>query len=155
MEAMEMKLMEYEPLIRRHKHLSVAALNRVLIVEDDMSLTNMLSTVLEEIAPNIVIDWATSGEEAQLYIERESLIFGASPYDLIIADIFLEGAVTGLDIWKLCDRQYPATDILVMSSLSLDKFLSCLKHEIACPHYLAKPFSLSQCKDVFSRFLDV
>ncbi len=146
-------LRNFEPTKTRFKPLSLNALNRVLIIEDDVSLTNLLTTVLEEISPNIQIDWATSGEEAESYLKREGEIFGTHPYDLVVADIFLEGEITGLDIWKLCDRKYPNTNILVTSSLPVERFVSCLKNEYSCPHYLPKPFTLSECKETISEFL--
>ena len=146
-------LRRYKPIARNPKKLELTSLNQALIIEDDISLTNLLTTVLEEIAPNISIDWATSGEEAEHYLEKEGELFGTCPYDLIIADIFLEGNVTGLDIWKLCDRKYPDTNILVNSSLQAEKFMSCLKNEYACPQYLPKPFSLTECKEAIHEFL--
>ncbi len=143
----------YEPVVRSPRRLELTSVNRILIVEDDVSLTNLLTGVLEEIAPNVSIDWATSGEEAEHYLEREGEVFGSSPYDLIIADIFLEGDITGLDIWKLCDRKYPDVNILVTSSLPIEKFVSCLKNEYSCPQYLPKPFTLTECKEAIGEFL--
>ncbi len=153
MTAIATDLKEYEPIMRKPRKLKLATPTRVLIVEDDMSLTSLLTSVLESMSPNIGIDWATSGEEAEYYLEREEEVYGKCPYDLIIADIFLEGDVTGLDIWKLCDRKYPESNILVTSSLPIEKFVSCLKNEYACPQYLPKPFSLAECKEAISDFL--
>ncbi len=146
-------LKNFEPTKTRYKPLALTAMNRVLIIEDDISLTNLMTTVLEEISPNIKIDWATSGEEAEAYLMRESEIHDTHPYDLVVADIFLEGEITGLDIWKLCDQKYPKTQILVTSSLPVERFVSCLKNEYSCPNYLPKPFTLSECKETISEFL--
>lgn len=153
MNSLAVDLHEEPRRLKRRQRLELAAMNRVLIIEDDISMTNLLVSVLEEAAPRTSIDWATSGEEAEFYLEKEGEFFGTSPYDLIIADIFLEGDVTGLDIWKLCERKYPDTNILVTSSLPVEKFVSCLKNEYACPLYLPKPFSINECKEAISEFL--
>lgn len=153
MTAITQELMDYQPRLRDPRQLELATFKRVLVIEDDVSLTNLLTSVLEEIAPDLTIDWATSGEEAEYYLQRESEFSAETPYDLVVADIFLEGDVTGLDIWKLCDRKYPDTRILVTSSLSVEKFVSCLKNEYSCPQYLPKPFTLGECKEAISEFL--
>lgn len=144
-------LYNFEPL-NMHP-IKLAALRKVLIVEDDLSLTNLLTYVLEEISPDVEVDWATSGEEAEYYLQRESKYYGGTPYDLVIADIFLEGKITGLDIWKLCDEKYPNTNILVTSSLPTDKFLSSIKNEDSCPPYLPKPFTMKECKEALEEFI--
>lgn len=145
-------LMKYEPRLKPYP-MKVSALNKVLIVEDDVSLTNLLTRVIEDIAPNVEVDWATSGEEAENYLKKEGEIYGARPYDLVIADIFLEGDITGLDIWKLCDTSYPETNILVTSSLPVERFVSCLKNEFACPPYLPKPFTMAECIEAINEFV--
>ena len=145
-------LKNYEPKLKPYP-MKVPALNKVLIVEDDVSLSTLLTRVLEDLAPNVEIDWATSGEEAEAYLRKEGKVFGKKPYDLVIADIFLEGEVTGLDIWKLCDNEYPETNILVTSSLPVERFVSCLKNEFACPPYLPKPFTMAECIEAINEFM--
>lgn len=129
-------------------------LNSVLIVEDDTSLAHLLWLVLERISPDVKVDWVTSGEEAKYNLSSADDNSGDSPYDLVIADIFLDGDVTGLDVWKLCDSKYPKTNILVTSSLPADKFASCLKNEFDCPPYLPKPFTMSECVEMISEFIE-
>lgn len=129
-------------------------LNNVLIVEDDTSLAHLLWLVLERMAPNVKVDWVTSGEEAKYNLSSGEEDMGECPYDLVIADIFLDGDITGLDIWKICDSHYPETNILVTSSLPTDKFASCLKNEFDCPPYLPKPFTMSECIEMISEFIE-
>jgi response regulator of citrate/malate metabolism len=126
-------------------------LNKVLIVEDDLSLSNLLCEVIETFSPEAEIHTATSGEEAEEYLKREAEI-KYSPYDLVVADIFLEGETTGLDVWKMCDEKYPKTEILVTSSLPVEKFKSYLKNADSCPPYLQKPFSLEECMATIHEF---
>lgn len=144
---MEMSIVEkmknFEPSVRKLKA-SRKGLNKVLIVEDDLALSNLLCEVIETFSPDAEIHMATSGEEAEYHLEKESEQ-GRPPYDLVVADIFLEGDITGLDIWKTCDLNYHETNILVTSSLPIEKFKSYLKNEDSCPPYLPKPFSLEEC----------
>jgi len=137
----EMK--KFEPSLRKSKAVK-RGLQKVLIVEDDLALSNLLCEVIETFSPDVEIHMATSGEEAEHYLEQE-LGKGRAPYDLVVADIFLEGDVTGLDVWKTCDLNHPETEILVTSSLPVEKFKSYLKNEDSCPPYLPKPFSLEEC----------
>ena len=137
----EMK--QFEPSLRRSAE-PRRGLNKVLIVEDDLTLSNLLCEVIETFSPNAEIHMATSGEEAEYYLETE-MLKNRDPYDLVVADIFLEGDVTGLDVWKTCDLNHHDTNILVTSSLPVDKFRSYLKHEASCPPYLHKPFTLEEC----------
>lgn len=143
----------YEDNVRNLRPMGHRALNRVLIVEDDISLTNLLTKVLEGFSPNVEVDWATSGEEAEYYLRREGQHYGSSPYDLVIADIFLEGEVTGLDIWRLCEEKYRGCQTLVTSSMPIEKFVSCLKNEYACPAYLPKPFTMTECIEAIHEFI--
>ena len=146
-----METLDYGPFPKLEA-LSEKTLERVLVIEDDVSLVNLLTHVLEEMHPGVLIDWATSGEEAEYYIKRESEIYPELPYDLIVADIFLEGETTGLDIWKLCDDEFPQTQILVTSSLPVEKFLSSLQNEMNLPAYLPKPFTMRECLEAIEEF---
>jgi response regulator of citrate/malate metabolism len=144
---MEMRIVKemknFEPSMRKSKNIR-RGLNKVLIVEDDLALSNLLCEVIETFSPDAEIHMATSGEEAEYHLEREADM-GNPPYDLVVADIFLEGEITGLDVWKTCDLNHPDTNILVTSSLPVEKFKSYLKNEDSCPPYLPKPFSLEEC----------
>ena len=127
---------------------------RILIVEDDLDLVDVLERVLRSIDRDVEIDVATSAETALFRLnERARSADEQRPYDLLIADIFLEGRTTGLDVWKICQNVYPEIHLIVTSSLPIDKFLAATGRESAAPPFLAKPFTVMEVKKLFSRIL--
>jgi DNA-binding NtrC family response regulator len=123
----------------------------VLIVEDDLDLYMVIETVLQGIDPSVRIDWATSAETAAVQL-RESgrRRFG---YDLIVADIFLNGEGTGVDLWNQCHDICPEVPMIIMSSLPPHKYEAMLGQQAISPPYLAKPFKLQECKMLFREML--
>ena len=65
--------------------------HRLLFVEDDPSAQAKLTRMVGRIGRDWEVDCVTSGEEALRAIER------MDSYDLILADYFLDGAMTGAD----------------------------------------------------------
>lgn len=127
---------------------------RIFVLEDDLSLAHILDRVLRNIDENIEIDWATSAEEAIEMLKNKTEMMGSTPYDLIIADIFLEGKMTGLDFWKVCEAVYSDIPIVVTSGLPVDKFFSAVGRDKICPPFLQKPFTIGECKQVLKSLLN-
>lgn len=125
--------------------------SRVLIVEDDRALETVLNRVLESISPTLTVDWVTTAEEALTRVREASK--AGRPYDLVIADIFLEGQRTGLEFWQQCQIACPGTAIVIMSSMPIDRFFTSIGTEIISPPYLQKPFRLGECKALFEGIL--
>lgn len=128
----------------------VPASKRVLVIEDDLALTTVIDRVLRIIDPDIRIDWAVSAEEAASRILDRARNQEGHPYDLILADIFLEGEVTGLDFWRLCQRVFPDIPLVVTSGLPVDRFFRVVGPDEPSPPFLPKPFSVDECYDVLS-----
>ena len=126
---------------RRPKH-------RVLVVEDDLDLHFVLEAILKSIDPWVELDWATNAEHATLQL-KESVRAVNRPYDLIVADIFLDGESTGIDLWNDCHEICPEVPIVIMSSLSTHKYLAALGTQAICPPFLSKPLELTECKQLF------
>jgi DNA-binding response OmpR family regulator len=112
-----------------------------------------MERILKSIDSAIEFDWATSAETAVEHL-RETLVDSHSfPYDLIIADIFLDGPATGIDFWRTCQEMFPNTPILLTSGLSLDRFFTTIGRESISPPYLQKPFAPGECKQVLEGML--
>ncbi len=126
---------------------------RALILEDDIELSTMMEQVLKKVAPNLWLDWATSAEEAMTRLEDVLASKNENPYQLIIADIFLDGESTGIDFWRSCQEIVPGTPVLITSALSLDRFFATVGQESISPPYLQKPFTPIECKQVFESLL--
>jgi DNA-binding NtrC family response regulator len=120
----------------------------VLIVEDDLDLLAILETVLQNIDPMVELDWATSADNALIQLKAAARTSKQS-YDLIVADIFLNGEATGIDLWNKCHEVYPEVPVVIMSSLPVHKYLSILGEQTISPPFLAKPFELGECKQLF------
>lgn len=127
---------------------------RILVVEDDLELTGILEHVFSAIDPNIHTDWVTSAEEAVSLLEDKTRAGEQRPYDLIIADIFLEGSSTGLDLWKLCQEYFSDVPFVVTSALPVDKFFKALGTETISPPFLPKPFLPGECRQLIEGVLN-
>lgn len=117
-------------------------LPKVLIVEDDRSLEPIWSYVLERVSRKSIITWAI--EEA----EAEDLIIQAynsgNQFDIVITDIYLSGAKTGIDLWNHFYNLLQGK-IIVTSSLEYLKFLQSLNENSAQPLFIQKPLRVHEC----------
>jgi DNA-binding NtrC family response regulator len=124
---------------------------KIFVVEDDHACETVLRRVIRSIDPQAKIDWLESAEDAfQLMTDEENK---GKTYDLIIADIFLAGKSTGLDLWRACHELYPLTPMLLTSGLQVDRFLETVGKETVAPPYLPKPFYLGECQQVIKGLL--
>src|ERR1700761_3143659 len=73
---------------------------RVLLVEDDPTSEDLVKMICEKIDDRIKVRCVKTAEQAENILSTDSL------YDLIIADHFLDGKETGLDLWNACQREY-------------------------------------------------
>lgn len=125
----------------------------VFVVEDDLELSAVIDRILISIDSTLKLEWATSAEEAISTLEKKAKTKSGNPYDLMICDIFLEGARTGLDLWKYCHSHYPTMKIVVISGIELTKLKALLDSEEANPIFLSKPFSVSDCSNLLEGLL--
>lgn len=134
-----------------HKH---AQNKRVLVVEDDTDLSAIIDDVLKSIDPKTSIDWATSADQAIDLLEERMKTADYPPYDLILADIFLEGNTTGLDLWRLFQKSMPKIPIVVTSSLPVNQFFTMLGQDTIAPPFLQKPFQAGECKQLLEGIME-
>jgi CheY-like chemotaxis protein len=127
--------------------------HRVLVLEDDLELSTVIERVLRSIDSTISLDWATSAEGAIAQLERMLMDESQPAYDLIVADIFLDGKSTGIDFWRTCQDLFPDTPVLITSALSLERFFATVGRHCISPPYLQKPFTVVECKQVFETML--
>ena len=125
----------------------------VLVVEDDIELSSIMDRILRGIDNKIELDWATSAEDAFNALSAATRSGRKKPYDLIVADVYLEGTRTGIDLWKLCQKQYPMVPFVVTSGADLEKFSAELDSNEAGTPFLKKPFSVSDCRALFEKLL--
>ena len=115
---------------------------RVLVVEDDPTLREVLQEVLTARGLNVVV--SSRGEEA-LHRAREE------PFDLIVADIRMEG-INGLDTIEQARQIQPDIGSIVVSGFaSEEETLRAVKLNVA--GYLKKPFRVPELLDLINTFL--
>ena len=126
---------------------------RVLVLEDDMELSTVIERILRSIDSTIDLDWATSTEGAVARLEELLQDEHSSPYDLIVADIFLHGKSTGIDFWRMCQELFPDIPVLITSALTFDRFFATIGRHSISPPYLQKPFTAVEGKQMFETML--
>ncbi len=102
---------------------------KILIVEDDISIHNVIEEILKK--QNYIIYNAYSGTEALLLLEKEK-------YDLILLDLMLP-AMSGEEIIK----KVKDTPIIILSAkISSDDKVNCLM--AGANDYITKPFDSNE-----------
>lgn len=117
---------------------------RVLIVEDDRTLRPLWEKVLHRKNVPVKVDWATSLDEAERLI-RYRFRSGA-PYHLVVADIFLEGQGTGIDLWNRYGEE--SMEFVFVSGLSLSKFDLLMSLNYGSPLFFEKPLNYRKCSEI-------
>lgn len=130
----------------RREHLK----RTVLIVEDDLSLEPLWRKVIQDVASDVQVYWATTEEQAEKYIR--SKVHNGETFDLIIADIFLSGDRTGLDLWKRYGEV--TSNFIVTSGMSEEKATQMLGGLAPLPYYLQKPADLERCRKVIQSAIE-
>ena len=126
---------------------------RILLVEDDIEMHHVFDGIIHDIDTKIQVDWVSSAEAALKRLEEAGHMSGATPYELIVSDIFLDGKTTGIDLWNLCQRVYPTMPMVVMSGLPLHKFVDFVGSRAGCPPYIQKPLRVPHCRALLQEML--
>jgi DNA-binding LytR/AlgR family response regulator len=104
---------------------------RIFIVEDDYVVAKNLSLLLETLGYQVT-GTAETGEEALLQLKREAP-------DLVILDIDLAGALTGIEVGRKLSDQLKLPFIYLSAHADAQTMAEALPTEPAA--YLAKPFN--------------
>ncbi|UKO97771.1 winged helix-turn-helix domain-containing protein [Nostoc sp. UHCC 0870] len=114
--------------------------SRVLVVEDEELIQEMLVVALEEEGYGVVT--APDGRSAVEYMKGFEPNVGDFPFDLVVLDIMLP-QINGLDICRLLRHQGNPVPILMLSAKGseTDRVLGL---EVGADDYLTKPFSMRE-----------
>ena len=123
----------------------------VLIVEDDRAFWPFWEKVFSIHGAKAHIDWAATEAEAERLIRAR--FRSARPYDLVIADVFLEGTGTGVDLWNRYGEEVANFIFVSGAPLSTQNLLMSL--DFGCPVYLKKPLSAKKCLEVVDDVLEL
>ncbi|MEA5583302.1 response regulator transcription factor [Nodularia harveyana UHCC-0300] len=114
--------------------------SRILVVEDEELIQEMLAVALEEEGFGVIT--AADGRSAIEYLKSCEANSGEPPFDLIILDLMLPH-INGLDICRLLRHQGNPVPILILSAKGseTDRVLGL---EVGADDYLTKPFSMRE-----------
>jgi DNA-binding NtrC family response regulator len=119
---------------------------RVLVIEDDPTLQPVLTQILKRAAPRVEVEWVESAEAAWVLLRKRH-------FDLVIADILLEGHETGLDFWLSCEACYPTIPVILMSGIPPHDFLNAIGKDHIVPPFLEKPLRPGTCAQIIEGWL--
>ncbi len=126
------------------------AREKILVLEDDVTFQPFWTNILNRCCPNAKIDWVQTEEAAERLIRHQQN--SGSSYTLVIADIFLSGKKTGMDLWSRFGQSID--NFIFVSSLSREKFDRLVEGEgRSYPVYLQKPLKASVCTDVVRQLI--
>lgn len=114
--------------------------SRILVVEDEDLIREMLVMALEEEGYEVVA--VNDGQAALSFLHEPEPGAGQSPFDLLILDLMLP-QINGLDICRLLRHQRNPIPILILSAKGseTDRVLGL---EVGADDYLTKPFSMRE-----------
>lgn len=116
---------------------------RILVVEDDASISQLVHHVLKKMAIEIVA--VTSAEDALVQLE-------SSTWDLLLADIGLPG-MSGLDLTEHARRAHPSLPIVVMTA-NVHGGVDREAHSRGASAFMAKPFAPAALRATVGGLLD-
>jgi len=130
-----------------HTHVKESGtLQRILLVEDDVSLANLESDMLN--ARGYAVSIATSGEIAIMALHQEIP-------DLVLLDLDLSGATTGWDVFKVL-RSYSSAPVLLTSAESAIRSSIRMQGEPRSTlDHLPKPYPLQALLKRIERMLAI
>ena len=118
---------------------------KVLIIEDDPTFQTILTNLLQSIESSIEIEFTTDAESTYSRLEKNT-------YSLVIADYFLNGTATGLDIWNFWNTQGNQNPFLIISGLEHPVFSEKAGNNPR-PPYLQKPLDFGEARKLLFSLL--
>jgi two-component system response regulator PilR (NtrC family) len=117
---------------------------RMLIVDDDKEIRNILSIFLAEDGGSVV-DTAGTGEEAFSKHVNE-------PYDIVVTDINMPG-MTGIELIKRIRRREDTVEFIIITGYaSVDTAIEAVR--VGAFDYVVKPFKFDELKIVINNAKD-
>jgi len=119
-------------------------MNRVLVVEDEKSMRDLLSLMLRK--EGYAVEAADGGIQAASRLAKDPV------YDLVITDVSMPG-MTGLELLRHVRKTSPESSVILMTAYgSKETAIEALNEGAA--YYVEKPFDLDEMKVVARRTID-
>jgi len=116
---------------------------KILVVEDDDSMQDFLSTFLEQ--EGYEVRWAAHGGIAQKMLDTE-------PFDVAITDIIMP-EVDGVEVLDYIKGKYPETSVIIMTGRSsVRQAVELIRR--GADDYFKKPFDIDEMLHVIRKSLE-
>lgn len=119
----------------------------VLVVEDDPMCKKFIEHAIHKFSPKIHLLTASSGKEALKVLSNTSC-------DLIIADYFLEGPDTGLELCRQVRALYPKVKCLMISGMTFYEYKELALNSEIQPEFMEKPLSKNSIDKYLTSFFE-
>ena len=117
---------------------------RVLVVDDDSMLRNLLFEVLSY--EGYTVEAAIDGEDA---LRR----LAAASFDLVITDVVMPG-ISGVDVLRTARRRYPDIDVIVMTGYaSIETAIRSIR--LGAVDYITKPFNIEYVRVLVAKTIEI
>lgn len=117
---------------------------RILVVDDEESITFLLKTELEEL-PVYDVDTALNGTEAINLIQSQI-------YDVVLLDIKMP-RVSGIDVLKYLNEHSPATQVIMLTNV-VDMKTAIETIKLGAYDFVSKPYDPEQLQATVSRAIE-
>ena len=117
--------------------------NRILVVDDELSMRELLEFMLEKEGYSVIS--AANGKEALAKIKKE-------PYDLLLCDIRL-GDMTGLEVLKASKKANPHVTVIMISAFATTETAVEAMNQGAFD-YVPKPFENEELLQTIANALE-
>lgn len=124
------------------------SIGNVLIVDDDPLCSMFIEKVIREFSPKLRCLTAVSEAKALAILARVKC-------DLVLADYFLEGPETGLDLCRKIKTEYPEITCVMMSGMKFEKYQDLAVRWELQPDFMEKPISSSVIQKYLAEFYEV
>jgi CheY-like chemotaxis protein len=111
---------------------------RILVVDDNVSLMDLLRRALTGLGAGYGVETACSGDDALARMAVQS-------FDLLITDLCMPG-MDGLELMHRTRQSYPQTRLILMTADGSEEVRAAARR-LRVAHHLAKPFSVTELLD--------
>ena len=125
--------------------MAAKATNKVLIVDDEETLTWSMTKTLAKDQGKYALVTANTGSEALNVLKKD-------PIDVVVTDIKMPD-INGLELLSMIRKQYPSTKVIIMTAYGSPEV-----HKEATRRgsyfYLEKPFEISELRTIILKALE-